>query len=79
MGARESKEEVIISQAGNSGGVSDDAKASGRGCSLLEVIGIVSAFLIIVLLLYCGYRIIRKRLEIKIRREITKSRDLSAV
>lgn len=79
MGGRESKEEVIISQAGNSGGVSDDAKANGRGCSLLEVTGIVAAFLIITLLLYCGYRIIRKRLENKIRREIAKSRDLSTV
>lgn len=78
MGGSESKEEVIISQAGNSGGITDEANTN-KGCSLLEVIGIVFAGLVIVFILYSGYRIISKRLERKIRREIARSRELSTV
>lgn len=46
MGGSESKEEVIISQAGNSGGAT--ATKNDTGYSLMEIIGVVVAGFIIV-------------------------------
>lgn len=71
MGGSESKEEVIISQAGNSGGAT--ATKNDTGYSLMEIIGVVVAGFIIVAIgayLWCTAK---KSLKRNIRREIQRS------
>lgn len=71
MGGSQSKEEVIISQAGNSGGAT--AKMYGIGFSLMEIIGIVAAgFIVVAVIVYLWYTA-KKSLKRTIRREIQRS------
>ena len=68
MGESESKEEVIISQAGNSGGAT-----ANNGFSLVELSGVVAAgFVIVAIVAYC-YCKDKKMLKSTVRREIQRS------
>lgn len=70
MGGSESKEELIISQAGNSGGTT----ATSYGHSLWEIIGVVVACFIVVAIVGCLWWIVKNYVKKSIRREIQRSR-----
>lgn len=74
MGKTQSKEEVIITQAGNSGGTTAEGN-SGHGYSLLEVCGIVTAMLIVAAIIVWCCRRSKKALEKKIRLEVMRSQE----
>ncbi len=70
---KEVKEEVIIAQAGNSGGITDttsQAVTSTRDVLVLIVLGLAIIGIGILCYIRC-----KKQLERKIRREISKSTD----
>lgn len=69
MGKGYSKEEIIIAQAGNSGGVSNDTSKY----HLTEVIGIMAVGFCIVFILWCACVRSRKALRVQVRREVAKS------
>lgn len=77
MGGSTSKEEeVIITQAGNSGGISANANQNqATGYNLYEIVGIILICVIIGIIVMCIWKKIQKALEKKIRREIAKSRE----
>lgn len=75
MGAKQSKEEIIIAQAGNSGGVTNSVDSVGH-LTLWQGIGLVFFGIVMVfVILYC-YGCAKKRVESKIRREIRRSQEL---
>lgn len=77
MGKTWSKEEIVIAQAGNSGGQSLDAENKGHhGYSTTEVLAIVAFILAIAILLFLGYRKMKQLIEKKIRMEIRRSQEL---
>lgn len=68
MGTSESKEEVIIAQAGNG----NDAKIF-ESPSTAEILGIIAFFIVILLLIAQCWSIYKKRLTKKIRKDLSKS------
>lgn len=71
MGKSQSKEEIVIAQAGNSGG-----QTTSQGVSLWEVVILLSvAIFVLIIIAYC-YQQIKKNLTRKIRREIIRSQEL---
>lgn len=76
MGYNQSKEEkeVIISQAGNSGGTTSDVQFG-----LKYITEIVVIVFIVVVIGYFLWRRCEKRMQKKMRREIIRSRDLIAL
>lgn len=75
MGSQQTKEEeVIISQAGNSGGATNDVAQSQRALTALEVSGVVTSCLLIALLAYLAFRLIKKAIERKIKKEVSKAK-----
>lgn len=77
MGGSTSKqEEVIITQAGNSGGISTNTNHSQvNGYSLWEIIGIVVVCMAIAIVVLCIWKKMQKSLKNSIRREIARSRE----
>ncbi len=75
MGKTQSKEEVIIAQSGNSGGVTADGH-NANGIAAMDILKLVSCTLLIVGLVWSCCRRSKKALELKIRREITRSQEL---
>lgn len=73
MGGRSSKEEVIIAQAGNSGGATNDVTQK-QPLTIAETAGIASTCLFIALLIYIVYRLVTRAIERKIRKELSKSK-----
>lgn len=70
MGSSQSKEEIIVAQAGNSGGVTGSlVNLSTTQEALLLIIG----SFIIVAIIICSYRRGKKAFERKMRREISRS------
>lgn len=78
MGTNQSKteKEVIIAQAGNSGGATG---LQGISFNFWEVVGILFTILLIVVIGYYLWRCNRKATRRQIRREISKSQDLAAI
>ena len=79
MGKTVSKEEIVIAQAGNSGGATtgaENGKGKNYGYSLLEVCAIVGGMLSVVAVGIWLWRRSRKALERKIRMEIRRSQEL---
>lgn len=75
MGAKQSKEEIVIAQAGNSGG-STTSQENSKGVSHLELAAVlIGALLIVGIAGYC-YLQARKKFRATIRREIRKSQEL---
>lgn len=74
MGAKESKEEVIIAQAGNSGGATNDVSQK-QPLTAIETTGIVSTCLLVALIIYLTYRYLLRAFEKKIHKELSKSKD----
>lgn len=76
MGGTQTKEEeVIISQAGNSGGATNDVAQSQQApLTALEVTGIVTSCILIALLAYLAFRLIKKAIEKKIKKEVSKAK-----
>lgn len=75
MGAKQSKEEIVIAQAGNSGG-STTSQENAKGVSYLELAAVLIGTLLIVGIAgYCYLRA-RKNFRATIRREIRKSQEL---
>lgn len=72
MGSSQSKEEVIISQAGNSGG-----QTNALQFGIKEVLEIIVVIVCMGVIVGCCYVKCRKWFEKKIRREIIKSQDLA--
>lgn len=70
MGSSQTKEEVIIAQAGNSG------NAKGQTHFSIMDVGFftVAAVVLVIILLFC-YGKCKKKLERKIREEISRSRE----
>lgn len=74
MGSTESKEEVIIAQAGNSGGATTDGTNFGS-FSVAEILGIIAFIgVLLIVVAYC-WGIYKKRLTNKIRKELRKSTE----
>lgn len=72
MGSTQSKkEEVIIAQAGNSGGQSTDVQQS-KTPTTLEITGILSTLVLVLLLTALIYRCIRKTLRKRINKEVRR-------
>lgn len=73
MGSSQTKEEVIIAQAGNSGG---NTVGTGNG-SLIKIAIEIAVMIIccIIMMVYCFGKC-KKRLEKKIRAEITRSQEI---
>lgn len=73
MGSSQSKEEVIIAQAGNSGGVKNNVESSSW--SIKEIAELVVLMMaIIVIFWFCVSRC-KATIRKKIREEISKSRE----
>jgi hypothetical protein len=73
MGTNQSKEEVIISQAGNSGSTSGGVT---KPLSVGEIMGIVAFCLdVVAIILFIAYRV-KKSMEQKIRKEIRRGQEL---
>lgn len=73
MGGTQSKEEVIIAQAGNSGGQTNKTEFFSLK-TIIEITVIIIA--VIITILYC-YGRCKKGLLKKVRREIRASQDLA--
>lgn len=73
MGTTESKEEVIIAQAGNSGGASNGTNFGSF--NVAEILGITAFIGILLLVIAYCCRIYKKKLTKKIRRELSKSTE----
>lgn len=74
MGTTQSKEEVIIAQAGNSGGQTNGVSFNAMGVKeIMEMVMIIIC--IIIILVYCHGKC-KKQLEKKVRREIVRSQEL---
>lgn len=67
----ERREEVIIAQAGNSGGTSNNITFS-----ISELMGIMAFVIVMILILLVIFRLCRKRLEKKIRAELRRSQEI---
>lgn len=76
MGLKESKEEVIIAQAGNSGG-STTSQEIQRGVSLGEVVALIAVALVLAIVVAYCYLHGKKKLERKIRRGIIRSQEIA--
>lgn len=74
MGTSQSKEEVIIAQAGNSGGATG-ATNETTSLSAKEICEIVVTVLAVLVILAVFIRKCKKILERKIRAEIARSRE----
>lgn len=72
MGAKNSKEEVIIAQAGNSGGQTNDTNIFSAK-TIVEIVFMIVAVLIVVLYLYSKCK---KQLNKKIQAQIRASQEL---
>lgn len=73
MGSSQTKEELVIAQAGNTG---SNAIESGSGLSSKIIIEMVASILgCITVIVYCFGKC-KKRLEKKIRAEITRSQEI---
>lgn len=69
MGKNQSKEEIFIAQAGNSGEATIDF-------FLKNYMEIIVRALVVLTLLVAFYKYCKKRLEKKIRREISRNQEL---
>lgn len=78
MGSNSSKEEkeVIITQAGNSGGISTNIQGK---FSLVEICVFILVIFMVLVLGYFIWNYCKKRLEKKIRREVTRSQELMSI
>lgn len=74
MGKSQSKEEVIIAQAGNSGG--ESTKVGSGNFSMGEVCSIIAIVLSLGVFIYLMVQWIMKRIQKKIRTEIRRSQEL---
>lgn len=72
--SKEVKEEIIIAQAGNSGG-STTTQSQSNGVSRWEVAALLIATIIVLGVLFYCYRKVKKNLEKKIRTEIRRSQE----
>lgn len=76
MGAKNSKEEIIIAQAGNSGGQTTNAKTDGQQMyNAAEILGIIAFVAVLMLIAFACCFCTKRKLEQKIRREISRSRS----
>lgn len=73
--SKDVKEEIIIAQAGNSGG-STTSQSQTNGVSLLEVIALLIATVVLLGILGYCFNKIKKNIERKIRLEIRRSQEL---
>lgn len=73
MGSTQTKEEVIISQAGNSGGTSN---GTSFAVSWKEAMGIVAFCAVIIIIVAYAVHKLKKHLEKKIQQEIRRSQEL---
>lgn len=77
MGSSQSKEEVIISQAGNSGSVTN-GMFNGVSLGQQILIIVLGGLIVAIIMVFCWFQV-KKMLEKKIRREITRSQNLQSV
>jgi len=76
MGTEYSKEEVIIAQAGNSGGLTNNPSiAKAAAWSLKDILGLGVLILAIFVIIYFCWNRYNKFLKQKIRREIALSQE----
>lgn len=74
MGTNQSKEEVIIAQAGNSGGSTAGIEKIGL---VRDVIGLVLVVLILCTLLWYWYKRCYQNMKEKARRSVSRSQQLA--
>lgn len=74
MGASKSKEEVIIAQAGNSGGQTNEGQVKS-GVGIKEVLEIILAILVLAAICMYFWNQCRKNLKKRIRRELARSQE----
>lgn len=78
MGGSESKEEVVIAQAGNSGGVSA-TEEKAHSYTMMEIVGIVAICLFIAGFMMYIWKRVERALQKKIRREIVRTQSQELV
>lgn len=77
MGTSQSKEEeIFITQAGNSGGQTNNPNLSSGFGSIQDILSIILIGIAVLLCIWFIYVKCKKAFEMKIRREISRSRDV---
>jgi len=77
MGGSQSREEIIVAQAGNSGGISQSAsqKQPTSELSVYEILGTVSFAVNLLFVVYFIYYVMKKKLEQKVYKEVRRSSE----